>query len=597
MKAIRTKKHERINEGKILSIDGPVIGIGGLYGQKVGDIIKLGHKNMVGEVIKILGKITIAQCYDNTLGLKINEPVLNTNQPLSMELGPGILNKIFDGIQRPLDSMFKEYGSFIPIGASIPALNKEKKWAFNPSKKEGDFVKSGDIIGSVQETEYFEHKIMVPFGNEGIINYIEEGNFSVNEIIYSLKNKSEVKYFNMIQYWPIKKPRPYLSRVIGKEPLITGMRVVDLLYPIPKGGAVAVPGGFGTGKTVIQHNLAKWSHADLIVYVGCGERGNEMADILDQFPNLTDPRTGLPIMQRTVLIGNTSNMPVSAREASIFSGLTIAEYLRDQGNSIALLADSTSRWAEALKEISGRLEEMPAEGGYPAYLPTRLANFYERAGYVTPYGSPTRKGSITIIGAVSPPSGDFSEPVTNSTKRFVSAFWALDAKLAYSRHYPAIRWTNSYSLYGDQLESWWDKQGLNWGTSRNEINQILTKSDQLQNVVQLVGKDSLPREQQFLLFTSDLIKDSFLIQNAFDTVDRYCAPKKTLAIANIILKYYNKGLNSINTTKTTLKNIQNLNCVHKIKRFRYDITNDDIDSMIKLEKEIDQEFEDILKRN
>ncbi|MCP4761680.1 MAG: V-type ATP synthase subunit A [archaeon] len=584
------KEESKKSIGKIISIDGPVVGIAGLIGPKVGDIVKIGNKRLVGEVIKLIGKKAIAQCYDYTEGLKIYEPVENTNFPLSMELGPGLLNTIFDGIQRPLEKI----DSFIKSGLEILPLSREKKWNFKPLKKIGDQVSQGDIIGEVQETKTLIHKIMVPFGLKGKISSIEEGGFTLEDEIYTIIDDNKKNSLTMLQKWSIRNSRPYRTHIYPDSPLVTGMRVVDLLYPVARGGSVAIPGGFGTGKTVTQHNLAKFADADIIVYIGCGERGNELADVLNQFPKLTDPRTKRPIMERTILIGNTSNMPVSAREASIFSGLTMAEYYRDMGYHVALLADSTSRWAEALREISGRLEEMPTEGGYPAYLATRLANFYERAGYIVPYGLPDRSGSITLVGAVSPPSGDFSEPVTKTTKRFIRAFWALDAKLAYSRHYPSISWVNSYSLYDEFLEKWWQNIGTGWKESRNKTSEILSQSDELQNIVQLMGKENLPNDQQLILFVAELIKNSFLIQNAFDEVDRYCSPEKTLKLIKIILLLYENGQKMLRY-KIPLFKITSLPIIEEINRAKSSVPNDKVLKLDEIEKELMNQFKELEK--
>ncbi|MHA1820415.1 MAG: V-type ATP synthase subunit A [Promethearchaeota archaeon] len=592
----RLSSKEQENIGKIISIDGPVIGCVGLRGQKIGDLVKIGHKKLIGEIIKIIGDITITQCYDNTDGLEIEEPVVNTGYPLSMELAPGLLNTIFDGIQRPLSSLVEIMGGFIETGAEVDALDRKKKWLFKPLVKAGIKVSGGDIIGEVQETRAISHKIMVPLNVSGELAYIaDEGKYTITEGIFEIKKEGIKKSYPMLQRWPIRQARPYKKRIYPTEPLVTGMRVIDLLYPIAKGGAVAVPGGFGTGKTVIQHNLAKWADADIVVYVGCGERGNEMADILEEFPTLEDPKTGLPLMERTVLIGNTSNMPVSAREASIFSGLTIAEYFRDMGYHVALMADSTSRWAEALRELSGRLEEMPAEGGYPAYLATKLSGFYERGGYVNSYGAPDRFGSISLIGAVSPPSGDFSEPVTKTTKRFVRGFWALDARLAYARHYPAISWVDSYSQYGEYLKDWWDEHvEPGWASARIKVGDILTKSDQLQNIVQLVGKENLPLDQQLMLYISDLIKQTYLIQNAFDEVDRYSAPAKSLKLIKLILLLYEKGLDLIKFAVPIYK-IQDMEVINDIIRARFEIKNDEIEKLDELKEKLLEEYEEILK--
>jgi V/A-type H+-transporting ATPase subunit A len=586
----------KADQGIISSIDGPVIGIKGLKYQKIGDLVKIGNSKLTGEIIKILGNTTIAACYENTEGLHVGEPILNTREPLSMELGPGLLNNIYDGIQRPLPSLREKYGDFLEIEQESPSLDKDKQWTFEPKVKEGIKVSSGDIIGVVQETKTIEHKIMVPIGIHGKLTYIARASkYNLKDNIYTIKANNEEQSFGLAQKWSIRKIRPFKQKIFPKTPLITGMRVIDVLFPVAKGGVVAVPGGFGTGKTVIQHNLAKWADADVIVYVGCGERGNEMADVLDEFPNLIDPHTERPLMERTLLIGNTSNMPVSAREASIFSGLTMAEYYRDMGYNVALLADSTSRWAEALRELSGRLEEMPAEGGYPAYLATRLASFYERAGLVSPLGTPDRTGSITLVGAVSPPSGDFSEPVTKTTRRFVKTFWALDAKLAYSRHYPSISWTDSYSLYSDNLKEWWHELGEGWAKGRKEMSEILARSDELQNIVQLVGKENLPINQQLTLYLAELIKSTYLIQNAFDTVDRFTSPEKSLKLLNLILHFYHQSLEIVDRG-IPLFEVENLPVVNKISRARLSIKNSEIDKFDELDEELIKEATELIDR-
>jgi V/A-type H+-transporting ATPase subunit A len=576
--------------GKIVSIDGPVIGIQGLENHKIGDLVKIGEKRLLGEIVKIVGSKSISQCYEDTEGLKIYESVENTGYPLSMQLGPGLLNMIYDGIQRPLNLLLEQSGDYIESGIDVFPLDINKKWDFIPTKIEGEQISGGDIIGSVRETASIDHKIMIPLGISGTIKWLaEESKFNIKDTICEIKTSDGIKEIGMLQQWSIRQPRPYVQRMLPTIPLITGMRVIDLLYPVPKGGAVSVPGGFGTGKTVIQHNLAKWADANIIVYIGCGERGNEMAEVLEDFPKLTDPRQNLPLMARTVLIGNTSNMPVSAREASIFSGLTIAEYFRDMGYHVAVLADSTSRWAEALRELSGRMEEMPAEGGYPSYLASRLSNFYERAGFVVPYGSPNRMGSITLVGAVSPPSGDFSEPVTKTTKRFTRAFWALDAKLAYSRHYPAISWTDSYSLYGNYLDKWWNSIEKGWNQARIKVTEMLAESDKYQNIVQLVGKENLPNEQQLVLFIAELIKQVFLIQSAFDDIDRYCSPVKTLKLIKIILLFYDKSLEMIKINVPLYK-IEEMTILTDISRARLSIRNEDVNVLEELRAELLKEF-------
>jgi len=583
------------DKGTIVSIDGPVIGIKGLKHQQIGDLVKIGDSELIGEIIKILENKTITTCFEYTEGLHIGEPVLNTKEPLSMELGPGLLNNIYDGIQRALPTLREKYGDFIQIRQEAAALDRKKQWLFEPLAKIGSKVSAGDIIGVVQETNTIKHQIMVPNGVHGqLIDIANTSKYTIIDDVYTIKTgRTEIK-FTMMQKWPIREIRPYRQRFFPNKPLITGMRVIDVLFPVAKGGVVAVPGGFGTGKTVIQHNLAKWVDANIIVYVGCGERGNEMAEVLEQFPSLIDPHTNLPLMERTVLIGNTSDMPVSAREASIFSGLTIAEYYRDMGYHVALLADSTTRWAEALRELSGRLEEIPAEGGYPAYLSTRLASFYERAGLVYPLGSPDREGSITLVGAVSPPSGDFSEPVTKTTRRFVKAFWALDAKLAYSRHYPSISWTDSYSLYSEDLETWWNSLGTGWAKSRTEIAEILAKSDELQNIVQLVGKENIPVDQQLTLFVADLVKNVFLIQNAYDPIDRYSSPEKSLKLINLILDYYIRSMDIVKRG-IPLFEVENLPIVTNISRARLTIKNEDVRKFDDLKKDLESQCTSLIE--
>lgn len=578
-------------KGIIVSIDGPVIRIENLDEPKIGDMVKIGYRRLLGEIIKIDGKISVAQCYDNTEGLKNREFVENTKIPLSMELGPGLLNNIFDGLQRPLN----EFGNFLESGVEKEALSKKKKWEFIPTKKVGDFVSYGDIIGEIKETNSIVHKIMVPYGIEGTLHSIKEGNFTVNDYIFEIESNGKIEKFNMIQKWSIRQPRPFIKHFYPEDPLITGLRVIDLLFPVAKGGAVAVPGGFGTGKTVIQQNIAKFADADIIIYIGCGERGNEMVDVLEQFPKLIDPNTNKPIMERTVLIANTSNMPVSAREASIFSGLTIAEYYRDMGYNICVLADSTSRWAESLREISGRLEEMPTEGGYPAYLASKLASFYERAGVINPYGNPVRKGSITLIGAVSPPSGDFSEPVTKTTKRFTRTFWALDAKLAYSRHYPSINWRDSYSLYHEIIYKWWDKNiEPGWNNARITASEILARNDELQNIIQLIGQENLPNDQQLIIFTANLIKQAFLIQSAYDPIDRYTDPKKLLKLIKLILRFHERSKKIIDFVP--ILRIREFKVLNDIIRAKTTIPNNDLNQLEELVNKMNLEF-DLLTEN
>ncbi|TFF97686.1 MAG: V-type ATP synthase subunit A, partial [Promethearchaeota archaeon] len=551
----------------------------------------------------------IAQCFENTNNLKLREKVESLFEPLSMELAPGLLSNIFDGIQRPLKDAFEDIESegFLERGLTLTSLSQTNKWHLVPKRNLNEKVSGGDIIGTVQETPLIQHRIMVPLGITGELTYIaEEGEYTIQDEIYRVKQDNIEKSFNMIQRWPITKNRPYIKRMIPKEPLITGIRVIDLLFPVAKGGTVAVPGGFGSGKTVTQQSLAKWSNADVIVYIGCGERGNEIADVLKQFSEIIDPKSGRPLLERIVLIANTSNMPVSARGASIFSGVTIAEYYRDMGYDVAVLADSTSRYAESLREISGLLEEMPAEEGYPAYLPSRLSNFYERAGIVKTFGNDTSSnvkiGSLTIIGSVSPPSGDFSEPVTSTTRRFVQAFWALDANLAYSKHYPAINWLDSYSNYPEYISDWWFEQDINWPEinidwkeCREQINEILSKENDLKNVVQLIGEENLPEDQQLILFIARLIREGFLIQNAFDNIDNFTDVKKLLGQVKIILLLYKLG-------KDLLKNgfivedIKDLEVVNNILRISQSIENNEFYKIEKIKDNVLSEIESLKLR-
>ena len=522
--------------GRIIRVAGPVVVADGMKGSEMYEVVKVGEEGLIGEIIGLYGDTATIQVYEETSGIKPGEPVERTGAPLSVMLGPGIISQIYDGIQRPLPEIKELTGDFIKRGATAPPLNPNKKWHFVPRAKVGDYVRGGDILGTVQETLIVEHRIMVPPEKEGKIEWIaEEGDYTIEEPIAKIDG-AEIK---MYQRWPVRRQRPFKSKLDPVELLVTGQRVLDTFFPIAKGGTAAIPGGFGTGKTVTQHQLAKWSDADIVVYVGCGERGNEMTEVLEDFPKLKDPRTGEPLMNRTVLIANTSNMPVAAREASIYTGITIAEYFRDMGYHVALMADSTSRWAEALREISGRLEEMPGEEGYPAYLASRLAEFYERAGYVEVAGSEKKYGSVTVVGAVSPPGGDFSEPVTQNTLRIVKVFWALDAELAHKRHFPSINWLRSYSLYLNSVSSWWSKNvAKDWYDLRREAMGILQREAELQEIVQLVGPDALPAKEQALLETARSLREDFLQQNAFHDVDTYCPADKQYLMLKLILKFH-----------------------------------------------------------
>jgi|TARA_B100001971_G_scaffold215111_1_gene257698 V/A-type H+-transporting ATPase subunit A len=521
-----------MEKGVIYRIAGPVVVAKGIK-PRMYDVCRVGDEKLMGEVIQITGDKVIIQVYEDTSGIKPGEPVTNTGEPLTVELGPGLLTSIYDGIQRPLPILIKQMGDFIKRGVDAPGLDQQKKWDFKATAKKGDDVNGGAIIGEVEETEGNIHRIMVPPNQNGKIAEINSGKFTVNDVIGKLDNGFELR---LKHNWPVRIARPSKEKLKPEMPLITGQRVFDAMFPIAKGGVAAIPGPFGSGKTVSQQQLAKWSDADMVVYVGCGERGNEMTEVLSEFPGLIDPKTGKPLMNRTVLIANTSNMPVAAREASIYTGVTIAEYYRDMGYSVAMMADSTSRWAEAMREISSRLEEMPGEEGYPAYLSTRLAQFYERAGRVTPLGT-KHEGSISIIGAVSPAGGDLSEPVTQSTLRVTKVFWALDAKLAQRRHFPSINWLTSYSLYPDALKEWYAKNvAADWQDLVAQMMSILQEEEKLLEIVQLVGSDALPERQQITLAVAKLIREVLLQQNAFHDIDTYCDMKKTHNMMMSILK-------------------------------------------------------------
>jgi V/A-type H+-transporting ATPase subunit A len=532
-----------MEQGVIYRIAGPVVVAKGIK-PRMYDVCRIGKEKLMGEVIQITGDKVIIQVYEDTSGIKPGEPVTNTGEPLKVELGPGLLTSIYDGIQRPLPVLIKQMGDFIKRGVDAPGLDHSKKWDFKATAKKGDDVKGGSILGDVEETPGIKHKILVPPNQEGKISEIDSGKFTVDEVIGKLDNGFDLR---LKHNWPVRIGRPTKEKLKPEMPLITGQRTIDALFPIAKGGVAAIPGPFGSGKTVSQQQLAKWSDADIIVYVGCGERGNEMTEVLAEFPELTDPKTGKPLMNRTVLIANTSNMPVAAREASIYTGVTIAEYYRDMGYSVALMADSTSRWAEAMREISSRLEEMPGEEGYPAYLSTRLAQFYERSGRVVPLGT-ENEGSVSIIGAVSPPGGYFSEPVTQSTLRVTKVFWALDAKLAQRRHFPSINWLTSYSLYPDALNGWYVKNvASDWRNLVGQMMSILQEEEKLLEIVQLVGSDALPERQQITLAVARLIREVLLQQDAYHEVDTYCDLKKTHKIMTSILKFSKLANNALDS--------------------------------------------------
>ena len=530
-----------MSKGTIKKVAGPLVIAKGMRDANMFDVVRVSDRRLIGEIIEIHGDEASIQVYEETSGLGPGTPVESTGEPMSVELGPGLISSIYDGIQRPLDAIMKISGNNLQRGVEVPSLKRDVAWDFVPAVKVGDSVSAGDIIGTVQETEIVSHKIMIPPGVLGTIKEIRGGNFTVTETVAVVETPDGgEREIGLMQKWPVRRGRPYLRKLSPDMPLITGQRVIDTLFPIAKGGVAAVPGPFGSGKTVVQHQLAKWAEADIVVYIGCGERGNEMTDVLNEFPELVDPKTGYSLMKRTVLIANTSDMPVAAREASIYTGITIAEYFRDMGYSVALMADSTSRWAEALREMSGRLEEMPGEEGYPAYLASRLAQFYERAGMVECLtGSDgERKGSLTAVGAVSPPGGDLSEPVSQGTMRIVKVFWSLDASLAYRRHFPAINWLNSYSLYLDSLRPWYDeKLGKKFFENRDKAMAILQEEAELNEIVQLVGKDSLSPNDQLTLETARILREDFLQQNAFADIDSYSDYGRQLQMLSIILDY------------------------------------------------------------
>ncbi|MFA5340577.1 MAG: V-type ATP synthase subunit A [Clostridia bacterium] len=536
-----------MNKGTIIKVSGPLIVAGGMKHANMFDVVKVSKYGLIGEIIEMRDDLASIQVYEETSGLGPGEYVETTNMPLSVELAPGIIGGIFDGIQRPLEEMREVSGNTIKRGISVSSIDRTKKWDFKPVKKAGDTVEPGDIIGVVQETVLIEHRILVPFDIAGKIVHIEEGSFNVTEVIAKIENdKNEIRDICMLTKWPVRRQRPYIRKYAPDEPLVTGQRSIDTFFPLTKGGISAVPGPFGSGKTVVQHQLAKWSDADIVVYIGCGERGNEMTDVLMEFPQLMDPRSNEPLMKRTVLIANTSDMPVAAREASIYTGITIAEYYRDMGYDVAIMADSTSRWAEALREMSARLEEMPGEEGYPAYLGSRLAQFYERAGKVMTLGSDKRTGSITAIGAVSPPGGDLSEPVTQATMRIVKVFWSLDSSLAYARHFPAINWLTSYSLYASKLNSWSDINiAKDYSKLTKDAMRLLQEEANLQEIVRLVGIDSLSKAERLVLEAARSLREDFLYQDAMHPNDTFCSVNKRYKLLKSIMDFYYKSKESI----------------------------------------------------
>ncbi|QCX33033.1 V-type ATP synthase subunit A [Caloramator sp. E03] len=581
-------------QGTITYINGPVIKADNMEMFKMREMVTVGEKRLIGEVISIDGDIGTVQVYEETTGLRVGEKIESTGKPLSVKLGPGIIGNIFDGIQRPLSFIYEKSGGFISEGIGLASIDLTKKWEVSIKVKEGDIINEGSIFGTVQETPLIVHKLMIPPDISGKIVYaIESGCYDMEEVLLKIDDGKKIHDIKMYQEWPVRIPRPVKERMPIQKPLITGQRVIDTFFPVAKGGTAAIPGGFGTGKTMTQHQLAKWSDADIIVYIGCGERGNEMTEVLEDFPKLIDPNSNLPLMNRTILIANTSNMPVAAREASIYTGITIAEYFRDMGYNVAIMADSTSRWAEALREISGRLEEMPAEEGYPAYLPSRLAEFYERAGYVETLGG--NEASVTIIGAVSPAGGDFSEPVTQNTKRFVGAFLGLDKKLAYARHYPAINWLSSYSGYLASLDEWYrDNVSYDMMNLRGQMLRVLQEESKLLEIVKLVGEDVLPDEQRLILEVAKLIKIGYLQQNAYHKDDTYVPLNKQYRMLKVIKFFYENAIEAIKKGIPVSK-IKNSDVYNKILKMKYSIPNDYKDDFDILEKEITEYFNSLIE--
>ena len=578
-------------EGKITRISGPIVFAEGLDGCGLYDVVDVGEKKLIGEIIRQnKGKATV-QVYEDDTGMCVGEKIVCQQRPLSLRLGPGLVGTIYDGIQRPLKTMAENSGAFLLPGERTEPLDVSKIWHFEALDgiAQGSPIKPGLAIGTVKETESITQKIMIPPTVRGrvLMTFKGSGDYTVDDVIATTELDEEIK---LSQYWPVRQPRPYADKLEVSEPLITGQRVIDVFFPLSKGGTAAIPGGFGTGKTMTQHAVAKWCDADLIVYIGCGERGNEMTEVLTEFPELIDPRTGRSIMERTILIANTSNMPVAAREVSLYSGITLAEYFRDMGMHVAIMADSTSRWAEALRELSGRMEEMPAEEGFPAYLPTRLASFYERAGRIISLNG--QEGSVSVIGAVSPPGGDFSEPVTQHTKRFIRCFWALNRELANARHYPAIGWIDSYSEYAAEVREWWENHNPVWWQVRTEALELLKKEQRLEQIVRLVGPDVLPDSDRLILKVSEMIKNGFLQQNAFDDIDMYCSSEKQIMILELMVKFYRKALNVVKNG-CPLTKINSLSVSNDIVRIKMDIPNDKLDKIQEIQLRMDTQFSEL----
>ena len=569
-----------MSTGVIKKVAGPLVIAEGMRDANMFDVVRVSEQRLIGEIIEMHGDEASIQVYEETSGLGPGEPVESMDVPMSVELGPGLIASIYDGIQRPLDDIMKISGNNLKRGVEVPSLKRNLKWEFVPTVKVGDEVETGDVIGTVQETVLVQQKIMVPYGIKGTIKEIKEGTFTVEDIVAVVETEKGKKELTMMQKWPVRRGRPYKKKLPPEMPLVTGQRVIDTFFPIAKGGVAAVPGPFGSGKTVIQHQLAKWAEADIVVYIGCGERGNEMTDVLNEFPELKDPKTGQPLMQRTVLIANTSDMPVAAREASIYTGITIAEYFRDMGYSVALMADSTSRWAEALREMSGRLEEMPGEEGYPAYLGSRLAQFYERAGHVVSLGKEGREGALSVIGAVSPPGGDTSEPVSQATLRIVKVFWGLDASLAYKRHFPAINWLKSYSLYLDDMEKWFNGQvAEDWMEGRQKMMTLLQEEAELEEIVKMVGMDALSPSDRLKMEAARSIREDFLHQNSFHEVDTYTSLKKQHMMMVLVNEFFDRATDALKDG-ASLQKLISMPVREQIGRFKY-VTEDKLDEEFK----------------
>lgn len=578
--------------GTIKKVAGPLVIASGMRDANMSDVVRVSKQRLIGEIIEMHGDEASIQVYEETSGLGPGEPVESTGAPMSVELGPGLITSIYDGIQRPLDDIMKISGNNLQRGVEVASLKRDKKWEFVPVAKTGDEVEAGDVLGTVQETAVVTQKIMVPYGVEGTVKEIKAGEFTVEETVAVVTTKDGDKEITMMQKWPVRKGRPYVKKLPLDAPLVTGQRVVDTFFPIAKGGVAAVPGPFGSGKTVIQHQLAKWAEADIVVYIGCGERGNEMTDVLNEFPELKDPKTGRSLMERTVLIANTSDMPFAAREASIYTGITIAEYFRDMGYSVALMADSTSRWAEALREMSGRLEEMPGEEGYPAYLGSRLAEFYERAGRVVSLGKDAREGALSVIGAVSPPGGDTSEPVSQATLRIVKVFWGLDAALAYKRHFPAINWLTSYSLYLDNMHDWFNSTvAEDWMEDRQKMMSLLTEEAALEEIVQMVGMDALSPGDRLKMEAARSIREDFLHQNSFHEVDTYTPLRKQYLMMKLVLAFYEQASEALNKG-ASMKELLVMNVRERIGRYKYTTTENIETEYEKIMNELSAEIAD-----